>query len=220
MIEGSLSAEFRAYVGALASPEGNDLLRLLPEATRTQVRALLIPVLDPERSCQVIGVLLPKDVRFVGFQYEAADLGARGGCFPDQPCEIGEAQWRGNPVIHRHDHGTLVYGVFENLSPDARREGQPEGLLPAPARMAAAALRRSGTLVPVRTLSIRVPDPRDGLKVTERFSRHGPKDLLRFAEHFGARIVTQLSLANTCARQDVVVTPPRFLRRCREARRT
>ena len=137
MIEGSLSAEFRAWVGALASPEGNDLLRLLPEATRTEVRALLIPVLDPERSCQVIGVLLPKDVRFVGFQYEAADLGARGGCFPDQPCEIGEAQWRGNPVIHRHDHGTLVYGVFENLSPDDRREANlkvyfrpPRGWLP------------------------------------------------------------------------------------------
>ena len=137
MIEGSLQEEFRVYIGALASPEGNDVLRLLPEATRTEVRALLVPVLDPERSCQVIGVLLPKDVRFVGFQYEAADLSARGGCFPDQPCEIGEAQWRGNPVIHRHDHGTLVYGVFENLSPDDRREANlkvyfrpPRGWLP------------------------------------------------------------------------------------------
>ena len=137
MIEGSLPEEFRVYIGALASPEGNDVLRLLPEATRTEVRALLVPVLDPERSCQVIGVLLPKDVRFVGFQYEAADLSARGGCFPDQPCEIGEAQWRGNPVIHRHDHGTLVYGVFENLSPDDRREANlkvyfrpPRGWLP------------------------------------------------------------------------------------------
>lgn len=137
MIEGSLPEEFRAYIGAVASPEGNDVLRLLPETTRTEVRALLVPVLDPERSCQVIGVLLPKDVRFVGFQYEAADLSARGGCFPDQPCEIGEAQWRGNPVIHRHDHGTLVYGVFENLSPDDRREANlkvyfrpPRGWLP------------------------------------------------------------------------------------------
>lgn len=137
MIERSLPEEFRVYIGALASPEGNDVLRLLPEAARTEVRALLVPVLDPERSCQVIGVLLPKDVRFVGFQYEAADLSARGGCFPDQPCEIGEAQWRGNPVIHRHDHGTLVYGVFENLSPDDRREANlkvyfrpPRGWLP------------------------------------------------------------------------------------------
>ena len=137
MIEASLPEEFRAYIGALASPEGNDVLRLLPEATRREVRALLVPVLDPERSCQVIGVLLPKDVRFVGFQYEAADLSARGGCFPDQPCEIGEAQWRGNPVIYRHDHGTLVYGVFENLSPDDRREANlkvyfrpPRGWLP------------------------------------------------------------------------------------------
>jgi hypothetical protein len=137
MIEGSLPDDFRAYIGALASPEGNDLLRLLPEAPRGEVRELLVPVLDPERSCQVVGVLLPRDVRFVGFQYEAADLSARGGCFPEQPCEIGEARWLGNPVIHRHDHGTIVYGVFENLSSEDRREANlkvyfrpPRGWLP------------------------------------------------------------------------------------------
>ncbi len=135
--EESLPEDFRAYTGALASPEGNDLLRLLPEAARDETRELLAAVLGPERSCQVVGILLPKDAKFVGFQYEAADLGARGGCFPDQPCEIGEARWQGNPVIHRHDHGMLVYGVFENLSSDARREADlkvyfrpPRGWLP------------------------------------------------------------------------------------------
>ncbi len=137
IVERSLPEEFLAYTGALASPEGNDVLRLLPPETRTQVQELLIPVLDPERSCQVIGILLPRDVRFVGFQYEAADLSARGGCLPEQPCDIGDAQWRGNPVIHRHDHGTFVYGVFENLSADTRREANlkvyfrpPRGWLP------------------------------------------------------------------------------------------
>ena len=136
-VEQSLPEEFLAYTGALASPEGNDVLRLLPPENRAEVQELLIPVLDPERSCQVIGVLLPSDVRFVGFQYEAADLSARGGCLPEQPCDIGDAGWRGNPVIHRHDHGTLVYGVFENLSPDTRREANlkvyfrpPRGWLP------------------------------------------------------------------------------------------
>ena len=135
--EESLPEDFRAYTGALASPEGNDLLRLLPEAARDETRELLAAVLGPERSCQVVGILLPKDAKFVGFQYEAADLGARRGCFPDQPCEIGEARWQGNPVIHRHDHGTLVYGVFENLSSEARREANlkvyfrpPRGWLP------------------------------------------------------------------------------------------
>ena len=137
IVERSLPEEFRAYTGALASPEGNDLLRLLPPTTRADVQELLIPVLDPERSCQVVGILLPGDVRFVGFQYEAADLSVRGGCLPEQPCDIGEARWRGNPVIHRHDHGTLVYGVFENLSPERRREANlkvyfrpPRGWLP------------------------------------------------------------------------------------------
>lgn len=137
ILEQSLPEEFLAYTGALASPEGNDVLRLLPPETRAEVQELLVPVLDPERSCQVIGILLPGDVRFVGFQYEAADLGARGGCLPEQPCDIGDAQWRGNPVIHRHDLGTFVYGVFENLSADTRREANlkvyfrpPRGWLP------------------------------------------------------------------------------------------
>ena len=80
--EESLPEDFRAYTGALASPEGNDLLRLLPETPRDEARELLAPVLGPERSCQVVGILLPKDARFVGFQYEAADLGARGGLLP------------------------------------------------------------------------------------------------------------------------------------------
>ena len=137
IVERSLPEEFRAYTGALASPEDNDLLRLLPPATRADVQELLIPVLDPERSCQVVGILLPRDVRFVGFQYEAADLSVRGGCLPEQPCDIGDARWRGNPVIHRDDRGTFVYGVFENLSPERRREANlkvyfrpPRGWLP------------------------------------------------------------------------------------------
>ncbi len=137
IVERSLPEEFRAYIGALASPEDNDLLRLLPPATRADVQELLIPVLDPERSCQVVGILLPRDVRFVGFQYEAADLSVRGGCLPEQPCDIGDARWRGNPVIHRDDRGTFVYGVFENLSPERRREANlkvyfrpPRGWLP------------------------------------------------------------------------------------------
>ncbi len=137
IVERSLPEEFRAYTGALASPEGNDVLRLLPPLIRAEVQELLIPVLDPERSCQVVGILLPRDARFVGFQYEAADLSARGGCLPEQPCDIGDARWRGNPVIHRHDHGTFVYGVFENLSRERPREANlkayfrpPRGWLP------------------------------------------------------------------------------------------
>ena len=137
MVERSLPEEFRAYIGALAAPEDNDVLRLLPPVTRAEVQEQLIPVLDPERSCQVVGILLPRDARFVGFQYEAADLSTRGGCLPEQPCDIGDARWRGNPVIHRHDHGTFVYGVFENLSLERRREANlkvyfrpPRGWLP------------------------------------------------------------------------------------------
>ena len=136
-VEALLPEDFRAFTGALASLEGNDVLRLLPPETRTELQELLIPVLDPERSCQVIGIFLPRDASFIGFQYEAADLTARGGCFPEQPCEIGDAQWRGNPTIHRHEHGTFVYGVFENLSAEKRREASlkvyfrpPRGWLP------------------------------------------------------------------------------------------
>ncbi|MYB20640.1 MAG: carboxypeptidase regulatory-like domain-containing protein [Holophagales bacterium] len=137
IVEASLPADFRVYAGSLAEPTGNDVLRLLPDGVRTEVQELLLSILDPERSCQVMGIFLPADARFVGFQYEAADLQSRGSCLPDQPCEIGEAGWRGNPVIHRLEHGTFVYGVFENQSSQRRREGNfkvyfrpPRGWLP------------------------------------------------------------------------------------------
>lgn len=137
IVEASLPTDFRVYAGSLAEPAGNDVLRLLPGEVRTEVQELLLPILDPERSCQVLGIFLPADARFVGFQYEAADLQSRGSCLPEQPCEIGEAAWRGNPVIHRLEHGTFVYGVFENQSSDRRREANfkvyfapPRGWLP------------------------------------------------------------------------------------------
>ena len=137
IVERLLPADFRAYTGALAAPDGNDVLRLLPEAVRAELQELLIPIVDPERSCQVVGILLPTGARFIGFQYEAADLGSRGGCLPEQPCDVGDARWQGNPTIHRHDHGTFVYGVFENLSPERKREANlkvyfrpPSGWLP------------------------------------------------------------------------------------------
>lgn len=137
VVEESLPVDFRVYAGALAEPTGNDVLRLLPGEVRTEVQELLLPILDPERSCQVLGIFLPEGARFIGFQYEAADLESRGNCLPEQPCEIGEAGWRGNPVIHSRQHGTFVYGVFENLSPERRREANfkayfrpPRGWLP------------------------------------------------------------------------------------------
>lgn len=137
IVEASLPADFRVYAGSLAESAGNDVLRLLPGEVRAEVQELLRPILDPERSCQVLGIFLPADARFVGFQYEAADLQSRGSCLPEQPCEIGEAAWRGNPVIHRLEHGTFVYGVFENQSSERRREANfkvyfqpPRGWLP------------------------------------------------------------------------------------------
>ncbi|MCY3591920.1 MAG: hypothetical protein OXH32_09860 [Acidobacteria bacterium] len=137
IVEESLPVDFRVYAGALAEPTGNDVLRLLPDEARSEVQGLLLPILDPDRSCQVLGIFLPEGARFIGFQYEAADLESRGSCLPEQPCEIGEAAWRGNPAIHRHEHGTFVYAVFENLSPERRREANlkayfrpPRGWLP------------------------------------------------------------------------------------------
>ena len=137
IVEESLPVGFRVYAGALAEPTGNDVLRLLPDEARSEVQGLLLPILDPERSCQVLGIFLPEGARFIGFQYEAADLESRGSCLPEQPCEIGEAVWRGNPAIHRHEHGTFVYAVFENLSQERRREANfkayfspPRGWLP------------------------------------------------------------------------------------------
>ena len=72
-------------------------------------------------SCQVLAILLPRGVRYLGYRYEAEDNRQSGDCAADADCTIGEAGWRGHPTLERRADGTLVVAVFENRSAQAPR---------------------------------------------------------------------------------------------------
>lgn len=72
-------------------------------------------------SCQLLAILLPRSVRYLGYRYEAEDNRQSGDCAADSNCTIGEARWRGHPTLERRADGTLVMAVFENRSAQAPR---------------------------------------------------------------------------------------------------
>lgn len=75
-------------------------------------------------SCQVLAILLPRGVRYLGYRYEAEDNRQTGDCGADADCTIGEARWRGHPTLERRADGTLVIAGFENRSAQAPRIGR------------------------------------------------------------------------------------------------
>ncbi|MCB1056007.1 MAG: hypothetical protein KDD11_10930 [Acidobacteria bacterium] len=67
-------------------------------------------------SCQVLAVLLPKDLRYTGYRYEVRDRNDGGGCQAGDECTLGQCRWSGHPALKKTTAGTLVYGVFDNDS--------------------------------------------------------------------------------------------------------
>lgn len=118
-----LEGPLAAYAGALWSKDGNDALRLLPDALEQELRGLLDPVAGEETSCPVVAVVLPENSRYVGFRYAAGQRSGMAECPPGQGCLIGEAAWRGNPEILGAGAVKLVWARFENAS--AQRQRMP-----------------------------------------------------------------------------------------------
>lgn len=136
---GALDAERRAFAGSLRESNGNDLLRLLPDALRDEVAA------DLDRGpdhCVLVGVVLPAGARYVGFRYQVGERSVMAEC-PDlqpdgaQECQLQDARWLGPPRIVEQDGMRLVLAVFENRSRRSTRLSQlvvyfepPHGWLP------------------------------------------------------------------------------------------
>lgn len=118
-----LAGPLAGYAGALWSKDGNDALRLLPEAVEQELRALLEPLAGERSSCPIVGVVLPAGARYVGFRYAAGQRTGMAECPPGQGCLIGEASWQGNPTIRDAGAVKLVWARFENAS--AQRERMP-----------------------------------------------------------------------------------------------
>jgi hypothetical protein len=137
LVAGGLPAALRGYAGALVAEDSNDVLRLLDAGVATQVRERLGSLATPASSCAVLGLVLPAGARYVGFRYEAGERSTMGECPLAGDCQIGEASWRGQPVITQESGVTVVHSVFENRSPRRERLGRltvyfkpPAGWLP------------------------------------------------------------------------------------------
>jgi hypothetical protein len=113
----------RRYAGSLLAEDGNDALRLLAPELAMGVRGELGALVLPSSSCVALAVVLPAGARYVGFRYEAGERGTTGDCPIGGPCQIGDASWRGQPVITQESGITVVHAVFENRS--LRRERLP-----------------------------------------------------------------------------------------------
>jgi hypothetical protein len=122
-VAAGLQGAARQYAGALVADDGNDVLRLLAADVSTQVKQSLGALVSPASSCVALGIVLPAGSRYVGFRYEAGERGTTGDCPIGGACQIGEASWRGQPVITQEAGVTVVHAVFENRS--ARRERLP-----------------------------------------------------------------------------------------------
>jgi hypothetical protein len=107
------------FAGALRAEDSNDVLRLLPAADRAEV-ARRLDALQTADSCPVVGVVLPAGARYIGFRYQVSERNTTSECLMGQDCQVGEAAWRGEPVVLATDSVTVVIGTFENRS--RRRE--------------------------------------------------------------------------------------------------
>jgi hypothetical protein len=87
-----------------------------PLAFSGTVPAEIAPYLDPASSCQLMAVSLPPETKYTGYRYAVRDSTNGGDCQAGEECTLGEARWSGHPGLIKTDHGTLVWGLFENSS--------------------------------------------------------------------------------------------------------
>jgi len=108
----------RGYTGPLVVD--GQVVALAPEPERSRVQQRLASYIAPGSPCQLLIVVLSREVKFTGYRYEARQ-GSRGGdCLAGQDCPIGGARWPDHPTIQRTDEATFVYALFENRT-DAER---------------------------------------------------------------------------------------------------
>ena len=117
----SMQLELSGFVGPVADGSNSEALDVVePEISRAYEQSLA-DYLGGTSNCQVVSVVLPKSVRFVGFRYEAFDGRGGGECAPDRGCTLPQAQWLANPVVQRGFSATVVWGIFENTAPQSPR---------------------------------------------------------------------------------------------------
>ena len=128
----STQLELSGFVGPAADGSDTEALAAVePEISQAYEQALA-PYLGGASNCQVVSVILPTSVRFVGFRFEAFDTAGGGECAPDRGCTLPQAQWLANPVVQRGFNATVVWGIFENSSAQSPRTARLKVYFRAP----------------------------------------------------------------------------------------
>ena len=117
----STQLELSGFVGPAADGSSSEALASAEPAISQAIQQQLAPYLGGTSNCQVVSVVLPKSVRFVGFRYEAFDAAGGGECAPGSGCVLPSARWLATPVVQRGFNATVVWGIFENTAENARR---------------------------------------------------------------------------------------------------
>jgi hypothetical protein len=116
-----MQLELSGFVGPAADDSGTEALAAVESEVAQAYQRQLAPYLRGTSNCQVVSVVLPKSVRFVGFRFEAFDERGGGECSPDSGCPLPQAQWLANPVVQRGFNATVVWGVFESTTAQSSR---------------------------------------------------------------------------------------------------
>jgi hypothetical protein len=117
----SIQLELDGFIGPVANGSPQEAIRRVEPDLAAAFGDELAAFTGGRSPCQIIGLVLPKAVRFSRVQLAAGDQEAVSACAPGQTCAIGDAAWLGSARVERGPSATVVYGLFENRSADRGR---------------------------------------------------------------------------------------------------
>jgi hypothetical protein len=117
----STQLELSGFIGPATDGSGTEALASVEPAISQAIQQQMAAYLGGTSNCQMVSVVLPKSVRFVGYRYEAFDAAGGGECVLDRGCPLSSAQWLANPVVQRGFNATVVWGLFENTAENTQR---------------------------------------------------------------------------------------------------
>lgn len=117
----SIQLEIDGFIGPVSGGSSQEAIRRVEPDLAAPFEDELAAFTGGASPCQVVGLVLPKAVRFSRVRLAAGDREEVGGCAPGQTCSIGDAAWLGSVLVERGPSATLVYGLFENRSADRGR---------------------------------------------------------------------------------------------------
>lgn len=117
----SIQLELEGFIGPIADGTSQEAIRRAESDLVAPFSGALATFVGGTSPCQIVGLVLPKEVRFSRVTYAASDHQGTGACAPGQICSIGDAAWIGSARVERGRSATVIYGLFENRSTEKAR---------------------------------------------------------------------------------------------------